>query len=128
MRYLLDTHVMLWFLEDSKELSKKAKKLLIDGKNELYWSSASFWEITVKVSLGKLELENGWQKQLEREKKENRIQDLPIYQKHCEPHLYLPWHHRDPFDRLLICQAIVEDLVLITRDKHILKYKVKTVW
>ncbi len=128
MRYLLDTHVMLWFLEDSKELSKKAKTLLVDGRNELYWSSASFWEITVKVSLGKLELDKNWQKQLEREKKENRIQDLPIYQKHCEPHLGLPWHHRDPFDRLLICQAIVEDLVLITRDKHILKYKVKTMW
>ncbi len=128
MRYLFDTHVMLWFLEDSDELSKKSKKILMDGKNELFWSAASFWEITVKASLGKLELDKGWQAQLEREKKMNRIQDLPIYQKHCEPHLKLPWIHRDPFDRLLICQAIVEDLIIITRDKHIQKYKVKTVW
>ena len=128
MKYLLDTHVMLRFLEDSNELSKKSRKLLIDSKNELFWSSASFWEITVKVSLGKLELEKDWQKQLEREKKLNRIQDLPIYQKHSEPHLNLPWHHRDPFDRLLICQAISEDLILITRDKNIQKYKVQTVW
>lgn len=128
MKYLLDTHVMLWFLEDSNELSKKSRKLLIDSKNELFWSSASFWEITVKVSLGKLELEKDWQEQLEREKKTNRIQDLPIYQRHCEPHLNLPWHHRDPFDRLLICQAISEDLILITRDKNIQKYKVQTVW
>jgi len=128
MRYLLDTHVMLWFLEDSNELSKKSRDILMHGENELFWSSASFWEITVKVSLGKLELEKDWQTQLEKEKKTNRIQDLPIYQKHCEPHLKLPWYHRDPFDRLLICQAIVEDLVLITRDKHILKYEVKTEW
>ena len=52
MRYLLDTHVMLWFLEDSNELSEKSKKLLINGENELFWSSASFWEITVKASFG----------------------------------------------------------------------------
>jgi PIN domain nuclease of toxin-antitoxin system len=119
---------MLWFLQDSNELSKKSRKLLIDSKNELFWSSASFWEITVKVSLRKLELEKDWQEQLEREKKTNRIQNLPIYQRHCEHHLNLPWHHRDPFDRLLICQAISEDLILITRDKNIQKYKLRTVW
>ncbi len=128
MRCLLDTHVMLWFLEDSDELSGKARQIIRNGDNELFWSSASFWEITVKASLGKIELGKGWQAQLEREKKVNRIQDLPIYQKHCEPHLKLPWHHKDPFDRLLICQAIVENLILITGDKYIQKYKVKTVW
>ena len=128
MRYLLDTHVMLWFLEDSDELSQESKQIFTNGKNELFWSSASFWELIVKISSGKLELENGWQAQLEREKKENRIQDLPIYQKHCEPHLHLPWHHRDPFDRLLICQAIAEDLIIITKDKYIQKYRVQTVW
>jgi len=128
MRCLLDTHVMLWFLEDSDDLSRKARQIIRNGDNELFWSSASFWEITVKASLGKIELGKGWQAQLEREKKVNRIQDLPIYQKHCGPHLKLPWHHKDPFDRLLICQAIVENLTLITGDKYIRKYKVKTVW
>lgn len=128
MKYLLDTHVMLWFMEDSSELSKNAKRILMNGKNELFWSAVSFWEITVKISLGKLELEDEWQVILEREKKVNRIQDLPIYHKHCEPNLKLPWHHRDPFDRLLICQAIVEDLILLTKDDNIPRYKVKTKW
>ena len=128
MKYLIDTHVMLWFLEDSEELSDNAKQILMNEENELYWSSASFWEITVKVSLKKLKLEDEWQAILEREKKVNRIQDLPIFQNHCEPNLKLPWHHRDPFDRLLICQALVEDLILLTRDKIIKKYKVKTAW
>jgi len=61
-------------------------------------------------------------------KKVNRIQDLPLYQKHCDPHLNLPWHHKDPFDRLLICQAMVENMILMTKDRHIKKYKVRTVW
>ena len=128
MKYLLDTHVMLWFLEDSNELSQKARKILTNGENQLFWSSASYWEITVKISLNELELVSGWQEILTGEKRENRIQDLPIYENHCEPSLTLPWHHRDPFDRLLICQALVEDLTLITKDKNIQRYDVRTVW
>lgn len=128
MKYLLDTHVMLWFLEDSDELSKKARQILKNGENEIYWSAASYWEVTVKLSLGKLKLDKEWQSVLEREKKVNRFLDLPIFQKHCEPHVNLPWHHRDPFDRLLICQALSENLILLTKDANIRKYKVKTVW
>lgn len=119
---------MLWFLEDSDELSNKARQILKNGENELYWSAASYWEITVKLSLGKLKLGKEWHSLLEREKKVNRILDLPIYQKHCEPHGNLPWHHRDPFDRLLICQAISESLIILTKDATIKKYKVKTAW
>ena len=128
MKYLFDTHVMLWFLEDSDELSKKARQILKNGENELYWSAVSYWEITVKLSLGKLKLDKGWQAILEREKKVNRILDLPVYQKHCEPHVHLPWHHKDPFDRLLICQALSEKLIILTKDATIRKYKVKTAW
>ena len=128
MKYLLDTHVMLWFLEDSKELSGAVKEILLNGENELFWSAASLWEITVKISLGKLKLEEGWQQLLKKEKKINRIRDLAIDHTHCMPNLTLPWHHRDPFDRLLISQAIVENLVLLTRDEKIRKYDVKTAW
>lgn len=128
MRYLLDTHVMLWFIEDAHELSQKAREILRDGENEIFWSAASYWEMTVKISLGKIELKQGWRALLEREKEVNKIQDLPLYHKHCEPHSRLPWHHRDPFDRLLICQAMVENLILITRDRNIQKYSVNTVW
>ena len=119
---------MLWFLEDSSDLSENAKRILTNGENELFWSSVSYWEITVKISLNKLVLATGWQDLLDREKKENRIQDLPLYQNHCKPNLMLPWHHRDPFDRLLICQAMIEGLAFLTKDKNIRKYDVQSAW
>lgn len=128
MKYLFDTHVMLWFLEDSDELSQRAKQILKNGEHELFWSAASYWELTVKLSLGKLKLQKGWQGLLEQEKKINRIVDLPIYERHCAPHVTLPWIHRDPFDRLLICQAIAEKLILLTKDQTIRQYPVKTAW
>ncbi len=128
MKYLFDTHVMLWFLEDADALSKKARQILTNGENELFWSAASYWELTVKLSLGKLKLQKGWQAFLEKEKKVNRILDLPIQEQHCGPHLTLPWIHRDPFDRLLICQAISEKLILLTKDETIRQYPVKTAW
>lgn len=128
MKYLFDTHVMLWFLEDADALSKKARQILKNRKNELFWSAASYWELTVKLSLGRLKLQKGWQAFLEQEKKVNRILDLPIQERHCAPHLTLPWIHRDPFDRLLICQAISEKLILLTKDETIRQYPVKTAW
>ncbi|MDR4496259.1 MAG: type II toxin-antitoxin system VapC family toxin [Nitrospirales bacterium] len=96
-----------------------------NAEHELYWSAASYWELTVKLSLGKLRLQKEWQSVLEREKKVNRILDLPIYERHCERHLTLPWHHRDPFDRLLICQALTEHMILLTKDEMIAQYPVK---
>ena len=128
MTYLLDTHVLLWMLTDPDQLGKKARKAISQGKNQLLWSAASFWEITVKVSLGKLTLQKEWITTLEREKKRLRIRDLPIHWQHCQNHLSLPWHHRDPFDRLLICQAMGEKATLITRDKNIQRYQIKTLW
>jgi PIN domain nuclease of toxin-antitoxin system len=128
MNYLLDTHVMLWFLEDSAQLSPKARKIIENGENLIYWSAASFWEITVKVSLGKIQLQDNWIEALELEKKVNRIIDLPMKEAHCIPHLKLPWIHKDPFDRILICQALAEKLIILTKDAHIQRYKVKTIW
>ena len=128
MTYLLDTHVFLWMLTDPKQLGKKAHKIIENGESQLLWSAASIWELTVKVSLGKLELQNNWIATLEQEKKRLRIRDLPILWQHCQHQLKLPWHHRDPFDRLLICQALAEDATLISKDTYIQKYRVKTVW
>lgn len=128
MKYLFDTDVMFWFLEDSDELGKKTRQILKNGENVLYWSAASYWELTVKLSLGKLQLRKGWQAFLEHEKNVNRILDLPIYERHCAPHVTLPWIHRDPFDRLLICQAISEKLILLTKDETLHQYPVKTAW
>ena len=119
---------MLWILEDSSSLSSKARKTIIDGRNELFWSAASLWELTVKLSLKKLVLSSEWREALLEEKSVNRIQDLPVREDHCFQHLELPWHHRDPFDRLLICQAMSEKMTIITKDKSISQYKVKTLW
>ena len=128
MTYLLDTHVLLWLLTDPDQLGKKAREVIENSENQLLWSAASFWEITVKISLGKLTLEPDWVTTLELEKKRLRIRDLPILWQHCQAQLKLPWHHRDPFDRLLICQALSEQATLITRDQSIRRYKVKTLW
>ena len=128
MTYLLDTHVLLWLLTDPDQLGKKAREVIENSENQLLWSAASFWEITVKISLGKLTLELDWVTTLELEKKRLRIRDLPILWQHCQAQLNLPWHHRDPFDRLLICQALSEQATLITRDQSIRRYKVKTLW
>ena len=87
MTYLLDTHVMLWFLEDSPELSKKARTILKHPEHELFWSAASYWELTVKLSLGKRQRQKGWQGILERDKNANRMLNLPISERHCERHL-----------------------------------------
>ena len=80
MKYLLNTHVMLWFLENADELSARAKRILISSENVLYWSVASYWELTVKISLGKLKLRQDWEDILYSEKRSNRIQDLPIHE------------------------------------------------
>lgn len=128
MKFLLDTHVMIWLLNDPKALGSKSRKIIEDGENVLYWSAVSFWELTVKLSLKKLELSSDWVEQLEREKKLNRIQDLPVLWHHCRHHENLAWHHRDPFDRLLICQAMTEDLILISKDRKFREYSIPVVW
>lgn len=128
MKCLLDTHTFLWMIDDPAKLGNRAKALIEDGSNTLYWSAASEWEVAVKLSLGKLDLAEGWREAFVEERRANRILELPISLEHCSPNETLPWHHRDPFDRLLVSQALVEDLVLLTKDKHIKKYPVKTVW
>ena len=93
MTYLLDTHVLLWFLEVLPELSKKARTILKHPEHELFWSAASYWEWTVKLALGKRQRQKGWQGILERDKNANRMLDLPISERHCERHLTCPEHH-----------------------------------
>ncbi len=128
MGYLLDTHTFLWFISEPEKLGDRARELLIDGENVLYWSAASQWEVSIKVSLGKLELQDGWQLAFEEERRANFILDLPIRISHCQPTETLPWHHRDPFDRLLVSQAISEDLTIVSKDKYIRLYDVECVW
>ncbi|EGC78848.1 MULTISPECIES: type II toxin-antitoxin system VapC family toxin [Treponema] len=124
--YLLDTHTLLWFLRDSPQLSKKALEI-ITTENKVYVSIASLWEIAIKKSIGKLEFEHSIEKIAEL-CHEKDILILQIQPKYFDKIIKLPNIHNDPFDRLIISQAIIENLVIITKDTIIPKYSVKTIW
>lgn len=124
--YLLDTHTLLWYFEGDSSLSTKAKRA-IDSKNPVSISIASLWEITIKKSLGKLTCKYTLA-ELSRICIEAQISVLPITIAHLEKLISLPFVNRDPFDRLLVAQAITEGLTIITKDECIPSYPVKTFW
>lgn len=128
MKVLLDTHAFLWLVQGDKRLSREAEAIFLERDNELFFSAASYWEICIKQSLGKLGLALGWQEILDTELVVNSISWLDIKKAHCQGLLHLPQHHGDPFDRLLISQAVAENMVLLSADANIGKYSVKTVW
>jgi PIN domain nuclease of toxin-antitoxin system len=128
VKVLLDTHALLWAFQDHDKLSQKAKDVFLNPDNALFLSMASYWEICLKQSVGKLELAKNWRETIERELSENSIAWLKIEKVHCEGLLKLPWQHRDPFDRLLIVQAQLEGMTILTVDENIQSYKVKTIW
>lgn len=119
--YLLDTHVLLWWLSDTTKLSTEHIQLLSDSRTSIYLSAVTAWEITIKTWLGKLELpKNFWQVV----EKQGYI-ELPITTTHARSIEFLPSIHHDPFDRLLIAQALSENMTLLTQDKMIHQYKVR---
>jgi len=131
LKYLLDTHVFLWICAEPSKLSKTSIKLIEDNQNELFLSSASIWEIEIKHSIGKLEILDknlSLKKFVNKSLKTLDIIELPIENKHIFKLEDIPYFHKDPFDRILIAQAISENLILITDDKYIKKYKIKTIW
>jgi PIN domain nuclease of toxin-antitoxin system len=120
MTFLLDTHVLLWWLDNPRLLSRQAKKAIEDGRNRIYVSAAVAWEIAIKKSLGKLDAPDDLEEMIDA----NRFNPLPVTIAHALGVLALPDHHRDPFDRLLIAQALHEGFRLVTRDEEIAKYPV----
>lgn len=118
MTLSLDTHVLLWWLEDPQLLSKAARKAIADGKNTVYISAAVAWEIAIKKALGKLDAPED----LEAAIAANRFLPLPITIPHALAVASLPTIHADPFDRLLIAQARLEGFKLVSRDQHLAKY------
>lgn len=120
MTLLLDTHALLWWLDDPRLLSKAARKAISDGKNTVYISAAVIWEISIKRALGKLDAPDD----LEAAMTANRFLPLPVTVPHALAAATLPDHHRDPFDRLLIAQARVEEFKLVSRDPRIPDYGV----
>ena len=127
MNILLDTHTLLWYLEDSKQLSSKAAETIEDPSNTLRLSIASLWEISIKLGLGKLSLQNSFS-ELEELLKQLNIDVLPITFSDTECYLNLPLHHRDPFDRILVAQAMNHSLVLISCDVAFDAYDLQRVW
>jgi PIN domain nuclease of toxin-antitoxin system len=127
MNILLDTHTFLWYLEDSKQLSSKAAEIIEDPSNTLRLSIASLWEISIKLGLGKLRLQNSFS-ELEEVLQQLKIEVLPITFSDTECYLNLPLHHRDPFDRILVAQAMNHSLVLISCDVAFDAYDLQRVW
>jgi PIN domain nuclease of toxin-antitoxin system len=128
MKVLLDTHAFLWSITGDDRLSKTAEKTFLNQDNNLYFSAASFWEICIKMSLGKLSLKRGWFEAIQEEIRINAIQWLPVEMQHCVELTKLPFHHRDPFDRMLIAQALAEDLQLLSRDDRLSAYEINRIW
>lgn len=128
MNILLDTCSFLWFILGSDDLSANAREVFTEPENDVYLSAASCWEIGVKWSLGRLHLPEDPGTFLPRQRMQHAIDPLPIDEAATFHLPKLPRYHNDPFDRILICQAIEHSLILLTPDQLISQYPVRTIW
>ena len=128
MKYLLDTHTLIWFLQGDKKLSDKARRLIDSPRNSKFLSIVSLWEIAVKVSLGKLVLNKSFERLFPEQLHFNRIEILDITVDSLTKLMTLPFHHRDPFDRLIIAQALVEGIPIIGADAAFDAYGISREW
>ncbi len=128
MRLLLDTHTFLWFIEGSLNLSDVARNLIEDQANQRFLSVASLWEMSIKVSIGKLELGMTFTELVEREVYGNAIELLEIQPEHLDELAKLHFHHKDPFDRLMIAQSLAEGIPILTKDGAFRSYPVTLLW
>jgi PIN domain nuclease of toxin-antitoxin system len=124
MNLLLDTHVFLWTVDDDPQLSPAARTAITDGNNLVFVSAATAWEIAIKKAIGKLDLPQG---DYLNELTVHRFTALDITTQHALAVEHLPHHHKDPFDRLLIAQAQIENLVLVTADARIKQYPIQII-
>lgn len=128
MRILLDTHAFLWWVWDAPELSTKVRKIIANPENECLLSLASSWEIAIKVSLGKLTLTGSVERFIPEQLSVNGFRQLGVEFRHVARVATLPFHHRDPFDRLLLAQALEEKLTIISADAVFQEYAVNRIW
>lgn len=120
-RFLLDTHALLWWTQDPSLLSDDARQSIADGRHLVFVSVATIWEIGLKRAIGKLSIPAGLPEVI----RANRFDMLAITANHAVEAPDLPPHHKDPFDRMLVAQARIEDLTLVTRDTSISQYDVR---
>jgi PIN domain nuclease of toxin-antitoxin system len=124
VRLVVDTHVALWLLDEDTRLSQSADQMLTDASNEVLLSAAVVWEVAIKRSLGKLDAPDGFARLL----LDAGAAPLAVSIDHARAVRSLPWHHRDPFDRLLVAQAALEDAVLVSNDERLRAYDVRVAW
>jgi PIN domain nuclease of toxin-antitoxin system len=128
MIYLLDTHTFLWFINDDPALSSNARLLIEASENIIFLSAASVWEIAIKVSLGRLEIPSPFADFINEQLRKSGINLLEIKTEHAGKVVTLPFHHRDPFDRLIIAQAISENIPIIGKDLVFESYGIECLW
>jgi PIN domain nuclease of toxin-antitoxin system len=128
MKLLLDTHVFLWFVLNDRQLTEVACSLISNPDNDVLISPATYWEIAIKVSLGKYQLPSSFEEWMEQQIQVNEFTILPISIAHAATIATLPFHHRDPFDRLLVAQAITEAIALISADAALDSYAITRHW
>ncbi|MEA5535397.1 type II toxin-antitoxin system VapC family toxin [Crocosphaera sp. XPORK-15E] len=128
MKLLLDTHTFLWFIDGSSNLSQTARQLIENEDNQRFVSIASLWEIAIKVSIGKLKLGVSLPDLVKQQVYDNDIELLAISPEHLDILRKLDFHHKDPFDRLIISQSIVEKMTIITKDTAFISYSVQILW
>ncbi|NET00807.1 MAG: type II toxin-antitoxin system VapC family toxin [Sphaerospermopsis sp. SIO1G2] len=124
MQLLLDTQIIIWFVNDDPQLKEHLKDLIEDQNNTIYLSIASLWEMSIKYNLGKLKFEGSYQEFVEVEIIHSCINLLDINVNHLYIHSHLPLYHKDPFDRLIIAQSIAENIPLISADSIFSQYPV----
>jgi PIN domain nuclease of toxin-antitoxin system len=127
MRYLLDTHALIWHLEDDARLSVQAKSVIEDDQNEIIATIASFWEMAIKINLGKLVLKMSLDEMFEK-LDDMGIRIITIQASHIHIIETLPLHHRDPFDRMIIAQADAEKCIIISIDEAFDAYQTAVLW
>ena len=128
MRLLLDTHTLIWYYQTDPKMSASARSLIEDPANTVLVSPASHWEIAIKISIGKLPLRQPFPDFVEQAILDNGFVILPIKPKHTAVVASLPFHHKDPFDRLLIAQALAEGIPLVSADPALDQYGIQRLW
>ena len=128
MRVLLDTHAYLWFLAGDERLSLRGRRLIADPDADLLLSAASLWEIAIKHSIGRLPLARPFVDMFPEQLDQDRVRLLAIAPEHLHQLVQLPQHHRDPFDRLILAQALTEGVPVLTRDAAFADYSAQLIW
>ena len=128
MRFLVDTHALYWYIDGDPQLCPTARTLIQDAANQVLISPASYWEIAIKVSMGKWKLNRSYEDFMEIGLIKYGFQVLPILPAHTSLLIGMPFHHKDPFDRLLVAQALVEQIPIVSADRDLDQYGIFRRW